>query len=51
MSELETLTNYIQVILGHDNKLRKEAEGVLDQVKEKNVDQYFILLLQLLRSK
>lgn len=50
MSELEQLTHYIKIILANDNVARKEAEGIINQVKEKNLDQYFLLLLQLLRG-
>ena len=49
MSELETLTHLINNILGSDAALRKESEIKLNQSKEENTDQYFLLLLQILR--
>lgn len=51
MSDLEKLAQIIQKILGNDNTVRKECEKVIQQVRESNADQYFVLLLQLLRGK
>lgn len=51
MSELETLQQLIRNILGNDNKLRKESEGILNGVKDKNIDQYFLCLIELLKGE
>mmetsp|Transcript_71880 Transcript_71880/g.83546 ORF Transcript_71880/g.83546 Transcript_71880/m.83546 type:complete len:1110 (+) Transcript_71880:60-3389(+) len=50
MSDLDKLTELILNIQGNENKLRKESEKLLNQVREANKDQYFLSLLHLLKS-
>ena len=51
MSELDTFVQLIKNILGNENQLRKESETILNQVRERNPNQYFLGLLELLKGK
>lgn len=48
MSDLEKLSELIGVILGNDNKARRESEDLLKQLRGKDIDAYVILFMNLL---
>jgi len=50
MSDLEKLAHVISNILGTDNKVRKECEKILQEVKKRDNNTYFQLILQLLKE-
>lgn len=51
MSELETFAQIIKNILSNDNEVRKQSEELLNVTKDRNPDEYFLGLLELLKGK